>query len=113
VTASGFLFAVQESAGRQEVTAGGLIPLTKHAAVRCAQRGISRELISIILDYGRSVYDLGGGCRYFLGRSEKKRLARIQPDISRRFGRKLDCVVVVSSRDGEEVITTYVRNRRH
>ena len=96
----------------RECRAGVPVPLTTHAAVRCAQRGLSEEVIGIILDYGRSVYDSGGGCRYFLGRAEKKHLARARPDVFKRFGRKLDCLVVVPSKGGEQVITTYVRNRR-
>ena len=88
-------------------------PLSHHAAVRCAQRGIELEVVDVILEYGRAVYDLGGGCRYFLGRTEKRLLARLQPDAFRRYGRKLDCVVVVTSKGVEKVITTFVRNRRH
>ena len=102
----------QGSTSDRATLPGRRVPLTKHAAVRCAQRGISKEVIGIILDYGRSYYDSGGGCRYFLGRAEKRHLARIQPGVFKRYGRKLDCVVVVTSRDSEHVITTYVRNRR-
>ena len=88
-------------------------PLSHHVAVRCAQRGIESEVVDVILDYGRAVYDLGGGCRYFLGRTEKRLLAHFQPDVFRRYGRKLDCVVVVTSKGVEKVITTFVRNRKH
>jgi len=85
--------------------------LSKHALLRCVQRGIDRNLIDTILDWGREEYDHRGACRYFLGHTEKKKLAKDAPDLLRKYGRKLDAVVVMPT-DHAAIITVFVRNRR-
>ena len=87
------------------------IRLSRHADLRCAQRGICQEIIRIILDYGREDYDHRGACRYYLGRYEKRHLAKDSPDLFRKYGRKLDTVVVATSTGSPCVITAFVRNR--
>ena len=88
------------------------VPLSHHADLRCAQRGIENSVIQFILDQGRAVYDHHGGCRYFLGQAEKRRLARSSPELVRHYGRKLDLVVVLTAKGRPKVITAFVRNRR-
>ena len=88
------------------------IPLSRHAAVRCANRAIDEQIINLIVDHGREDYDHRGGCRMYLGRIEKRRLAHSAPKLFRDYGRKLDTVVVLSSNDPHQVITAYVRNRK-
>ena len=88
------------------------IPLSRHASVRCANRAIDEQIINLIVDHGREDYDHRGGCRMYLGRTEKRRLAHSAPDLFRAYGRKLDTVVVLSSNDPHQVITAYVRNRK-
>ena len=85
--------------------------LSKHALLRCVQRGIDHNLIDTILDWGREEYDHRGACRYFLGHTEKKKLAKDAPDLLRKYGRKLDAVVVMPT-DRAAIITVFVRNRR-
>ena len=87
------------------------VQLSKHALLRCVQRGIDHNLIDTILDWGREEYDHRGGCRYFLGHTEKKKLAKDAPDLLRKYGRKLDAVVVMPT-DHAAIITVFVRNRR-
>ena len=84
---------------------------THHAKVRCAQRGIDNWLISMVLTYGRTEYDHHGGRRVFLGKPEKQRVAEEYPDLMRRYGRKLDLVVVTPADCDRTVMTAYVRNR--
>ena len=86
---------------------------SKHAAVRCIQRGIDSTVVDIILSYGRENYDHKGGCRYFLGHPEKRRLSRDAPELVKKLGRKLDTVVVTTSTAPALVITSFVRSRRH
>ena len=86
---------------------------SKHAAVRCVQRGINHTVVEIILSYGREDYDHRGGCRYFLGHPEKRRLSKDAPELFKKLGRKLDTVVVTRSKAPAFVITSFVRNRRH
>ena len=88
------------------------IPLSQHAAVRCANRAIDEQIINLIVDHGREDYDHRGGCRMYLGRIEKRRLAHSAPELFSDYGRKLDTVVVLSSNDPHQVITAYVRNRK-
>ena len=87
------------------------ISLTHHARVRCAQRGIDEWLISMILAYGRSEFDHHGGRRCFLGKPEKRRIAAEYPELFRRYGRKLDLVVVTPALEEKTVVTAYVRHR--
>jgi len=47
----------------------------------------------------------------FLGRAEKRRLAREAPEIWRQYGRKLDLVVVMPAKGCQQVVTAFVRNR--
>jgi hypothetical protein len=89
----------------------GPILFSEHARVRCAQRGIDESLICMVLAYGRAVYDHHGGRRCFLGQSEKRRVAREHPDMMRRYGRKLDLVVVMPAKGRQTVVTAYVRPR--
>ena len=87
------------------------VQLSRHARLRCVQRGIDRNLIDTILDWGREEHDHRGGCRYYLGQAEKRKLAKDAPNILRKYGHKLDAVVVMPTDDGS-VITVFVRNRR-
>jgi|TARA_B110000116_G_C16462844_1_gene414527 hypothetical protein len=89
----------------------GPILFSEHARVRCAQRGIDESLICMVLAYGRAQYDHHGGRLCFLGQSEKRRVARAHPDIMRRYGRKLDLVVVMPAKGEQTVVTAYVRHR--
>ena len=86
---------------------------SKHASTRCAQRAINKALIDIVLDYGREDYDHRGACRYFLGNPEKRQLLKDSPELFKKLGRKLDAVVVMTSKGPPLVVTTFVRNRRH
>ena len=88
------------------------IPLSRHAAVRCANRAIDEQIINLIVDHGREDYDHRGSCRMYLGRTEKRRLAHSAPELFRDYGRKLDTVVVLSSKAPHQVITAYVRDRK-
>lgn len=52
---------------------------TKHAQTRFAQRGISKSMISIVMDYGYQDYDQN---RWTLGtRQLKKIIVQLQEDI--------------------------------
>jgi len=89
----------------------GPILFSEHARVRCAQRGIDESLICMVLAYGRAKYDHHGGRLCFLGQTEKRRVAREHPDMMRRYGRKLDLVVVMPAKGEQAVVTAYVRPR--
>ena len=48
--------------------------LTKHARKRCQQRGISRDTLELILDYGRICQAPGGATKFFLGNKEYNKI---------------------------------------
>ena len=48
------------------------IQLTKHAAVRSQQRGISRDAISAILNYGHFEHTRGGAKTWSMNKAEKQ-----------------------------------------
>ncbi|MFM0327317.1 DUF4258 domain-containing protein [Caballeronia glebae] len=78
--------------------------LTAHAALRMQQRGISTELLDLVLCYGRTLYERGLSFRV-IGHKEVERYAREGVDLSRAEG-----VHVLVQADGA-VITTY-RNQK-
>ena len=86
-------------------------PMSRHANQRCSERGIGKDVLKIVLGWGRRDYDHRGACRYFLGRREKIRLLKDFPNALREHGRKLDAVVVTATDTGQ-IITAFVRKRR-
>jgi len=78
--------------------------LTAHAALRMQQRGISTDLLELVLRYGRTLYERGLSFRV-IGHKEVERYGREGVDVSRAEG-----VHVLVQADGA-VITTY-RNQK-
>ncbi|GIW71168.1 MAG: hypothetical protein KatS3mg102_0710 [Planctomycetota bacterium] len=86
--------------GRGEAADNGL---TRHAAVRMAQRGISRRGVELALDFGRERF-VRGARIFVIGRREIERARRCGVDLA-----DLEGLHVVVSHDGH-ILTTY-RNR--
>ncbi len=80
-----------------------LLPLSRHAEFRHATRGISRQAMAAVLDYGR-VSHIRGAAVHAIGRREIAAMARKGVDLSEHDG-----LHVVCATDGT-VITVY-RNR--
>ena len=80
-------------------------PLTKHAAVRCQQRGFSEEAILSTLAFGQS-YHSGAGTRvHFLGRKALRHAREcFGVDVSEWSG-----TAVIVSPDGAIVTVQHVR----
>lgn len=78
---------------------------TKHLQQRMSQRGISKDMINVVLEHGKIFGD-----KYFLGKKETlQRLTEI--DLERRVLIKiLDKGGVAVVTEGEALITTYNRN---
>jgi hypothetical protein len=83
---------------------------TRHAATRCRQRGISEEVVDVLLTFGRHRYRHGAEI-CFLDRTGRRRAER---SLGRRqFARvadKLNTYLVVS--DEGSLITAAPRRRR-
>ncbi|MEA1052495.1 DUF4258 domain-containing protein [Lamprobacter modestohalophilus] len=75
---------------------------TQHIQQRMSQRGVSRDMVQLVLNHGRTEQD-----KYILGRKEaSQRLGVIQRE-SRLLKKVLDKGGVVVIADGESLITTY------
>jgi len=73
---------------------------SQHAQSRMQQRGIKRDDIDYVLDYGRETHDHHGGCIYALDRR------------SRRGMNKVDRKNVYAVVADETIVTVGIRYRR-
>lgn len=81
---------------------------TQHIQQRMSQRGVSRDMVELVLNHGRPTQD-----KYILGRKEAaQRLESLQRE-SRLLMKILDKGGVVVVADGEALITTYNYAPRH
>jgi len=84
--------------------------LTEHAKHRYQQRGISLNLINLILQYGDFEYKPGGALEYYV---KKKDILKIQRDlkilITRLEKLKSKGVLVIDNK----IVTVYHKNRRN
>lgn len=86
----------------KEIVRSGLAnhPVIQHAAVRMQQRGISPELVGLVLRYGRTIHSRRAVYRV-IGRKEVSRFGAQGVDLSRAEG-----VHVLLDADGA-ILTTY------
>ena len=86
--------------------------VTKHMVERCQQRGISRDVVELLLKYGKRQYSRGG-ISYAMDKRARRR-ARIcmGGSVYSRLDGQLDCFVVVSL-DGTRLLTAAHRHRRY
>lgn len=75
-------------------------PLTTHAGIRMNQRGISPQVVELVLSYGRTIYSRGATYKV-IGRKEVANFAARGIDL-----RAADGLHVLLGQDGA-VITTY------
>lgn len=52
------------------------IGITDHARLRIQQRGIQKEMLPLLLKYGKKTYDNYGGQVYCLNKASRERLER-------------------------------------
>ena len=79
------------------------VQLTRHAQARAQQRGISQEIIDLLLSYGKSEYDKRGGKIVYFNNACRKRISRILGvDVIRSLGKKLNAYLVLC---GDDVVT--------
>lgn len=75
---------------------------TQHIQQRMSQRGVSRDMVELVLAHGREEQD-----KYILGRKEaSRRLAHLQRE-TQLLKKVLDKGGVVVVADGDALITTY------
>lgn len=83
---------------------------TRHAQIRCQQRGIRPEVISAILTYGRQKRRYGADV-YFMDVSSRK---RARSELGRigyaKIADRLDAYLVIG--DDGKIVTAAIRRRR-
>lgn len=88
--------------------------LTAHARVRMQQRGVRREVVQWLLQFGSRTYDgRGAQIRYFDERARERIRKTMGEDALRRAHDRLDSYAVVAN-DGQVVTVghQYRRQRR-
>ena len=75
---------------------------TQHIQQRMSQRGVSRDMVELVLDHGRPEQN-----KYILGRKEASRRLELLQRESRLLKKVLDKGGVVVVADGDALITTY------
>jgi hypothetical protein len=85
--------------------------LTDHARLRMQQRGVRREVVELLLQFGSRAYDgHGAQIRYFDGRACKRIRRAMGDEALRRYHDRLDSYAVVAN-DGQ-IVTVGHRYRR-
>ena len=85
--------------------------LTDHARIRMQQRGVRREVVDLLLQFGSRAYDgRGAQIRYFDGRACKRIRNAMGDETLRRCHDRLDSYAVVAN-DGQ-IVTVGHRYRR-
>jgi len=89
------------------------VSFTKHASVRCQQRGIGKKIIPLIMDYGHFNYGREGSKVYCLSKTER---SMIRADLGKSLFNKIEKQLgyVVLSRNNKVITVghTYKRVRR-
>ena len=79
-----------------------MFQFTKHALARMSQRGITKEMIELALEYGRFVKD-----KVVLGRKEIKKLIKKYPALKSRLLKLFDSKGLVIVFEDNYIITVY------
>ena len=85
---------------------------SQHAAIRTQQRGIPPEVASLLVDYGREIFDgQGGVVRYFTPKSIRTMSNDVGQATVKKMSEYLRCYLVQSSEDGA-IITVGKRHAK-
>jgi hypothetical protein len=79
-----------------------MLKLTKHALQRMNQRGITKNMIELALDYGKFVKD-----KVILGRKEIKKIIKKYPTLKSKLLKLFDSKGLVVVFDNNYIITVY------
>jgi hypothetical protein len=90
----------------------GWVPqLTRHAHLRLQQRGIQRQALQVLLDYGTVIHDGHGAEICLFDRRSRERARKALPaEQFRKVCDRLNCYAVVGADDA--VVTVGHRRRR-
>jgi len=79
-----------------------MLQFTKHALARMNQRGITKDMVELALDYGRFVKD-----KVVLGRKEIKKLIKKSPALKSKLLKLFDSKGLVVVFENNYIITVY------
>ncbi len=79
-----------------------MLQFTKHALARMNQRGITKDMVELTLDYGRFVKD-----KVVLGRKEIKKLIEKYPALKSKLLKLFDSKGLVVVFENDYIITVY------
>ncbi len=79
-----------------------MLQFTKHALKRMNQRGITKDMVELALDYGRFVKD-----KVVLGKKEIKKLIKKYPDLKGKLLKLFDSKGLVVVLENNYIITVY------
>ena len=79
-----------------------MLQFTKHALIRMSQRGITKEMIELALDYGRFLKD-----KIILGRKEIKRVIQKHLNLKSKLLKLFDSKGLVVVFEDSYIITVY------
>ena len=79
-----------------------MLKFTKHAMTRMSQRGITKDMIELTLDYGRLLKD-----KVVLGKREIKKLIKKYPNLKSKFLKLFDSKGLVVVLEDNYIITVY------
>ena len=84
---------------------------SQHALKRSQQRGVSKNAINYILDYGNIKHDKHGGVVHYLSSKDKRFINKSDNNLFKDLEKRKNIFVVTSATSGE-VITVGHRYRR-
>jgi len=79
-----------------------MLQFTKHALARMSQRGITKDMVELALDYGRFIKD-----KVVLGKKEIKKLIKKYPALKSKFLKLSDSKGLVVVFEDNYIITVY------
>ena len=88
-----------------------MLAFTQHARARLQQRGISQDIVSELLDFGREVHDHCGSSIVYFNRKARERLRlSLGDDAYRRLETHLNAYAVIGPKG--QIVTVGHRTRR-
>lgn len=81
-----------------------MIKMSKHAEIRSQQRGISHDVLEVVMKYGRSTNVSGGASKLFFGNKEYSSVISKLKKIMKTLERAKGSTIVLG---GDQIITVY------
>lgn len=82
--------------------------VSKHADLRSQQRGISKEIIDVIITFGEKKRKPGNVWEFIVTKKKKQKMIKEIKHLLQLFDKSINKSVLVS--DDDTIITTYIKN---